>query len=56
MSRPKRNRGFTITITVDPAKVKRGHQHHRSGAGVHQDRRTRRQRTRGTAIASYLKD
>lgn len=54
MSRPKRNKGFTVIISVDQTKVKRGHQSHRSGAGVHADRRTRRQRTRRAAMAAAL--
>lgn len=36
----------TITIWVDPTKVAKGHQSHRSGSGRHGDRRTKRQRTR----------
>lgn len=36
----------TIKLDVDPTKVARGHQPHRSGAGIHQDRRTKRLRTR----------
>jgi len=37
------NRSFTIKIKQNKRK---GHQSHRSGAGQHQDRRTKRQRTR----------
>lgn len=36
--------------------VKRGHQPHKSGSGVHQDRRMRRLRTRGSARRRALGD
>ena len=36
--------------------VKRGHQPHNSGSGIHQDRRTRRIRTRGSARRQALQD
>lgn len=36
----------TLTITINPNSVSRGHQSHRSGAGQHHDRRTGRLRTR----------
>ena len=35
---------------LNPAKVARGHKSHLSGAGIHQDRRTRRLRTRGASF------
>lgn len=43
-----------ITIKVDPLKVKRGHQPRLSGAGVHQDRRYRRNRTRASQLRASL--
>jgi hypothetical protein len=36
-----------ILAPLDPWKVKRGHAAHRTGAGTHQDRRTKRLRSRG---------
>jgi hypothetical protein len=45
-----------LTIAIDPLKVKRGHPTHRSGAGVHQDRRYRRNRTRASQLRASLKD
>lgn len=39
-------------ISIQPRPIWRlgkGHNEHRSGSGVHADRRTRRQRTRGDA-------
>lgn len=44
----------TLTIVVDPTKVSRGHFAHRSGAGKHQDKRTKRGRTRGAALRKAL--
>jgi hypothetical protein len=44
----------TLTIVVDPTKVSRGHFAHRSGAGKHQDKRTKRGRTRGAAFRRAL--
>jgi hypothetical protein len=35
-----------IQIEVDPLKISKGHPTHRGGAGAHQDRRKKRQRTR----------
>ena len=48
----KGNGVITLHITVDPLKVALGHQPHRGGAGLHQDKRTRRQRTRAAAFAA----
>jgi hypothetical protein len=42
---PKKNDN-TMRIVIDPLKVGKGHQPHRSGAGKHHDRRTNRLRTR----------
>jgi hypothetical protein len=41
-------KNFTITIKVDPTKVKRGHQPHRGGSGSMGDRRLKRLNTRGS--------
>jgi hypothetical protein len=46
----------TITIKIDPLRVKRGHQPHNSGSGVHADRRVRRQNTRSAQLRKALKD
>ena len=44
-----------ITIPAsDPLKVKRGHQPWMCGAGTHQDRRFRRQRTRRAQLLSAV--
>jgi len=40
---PRKSRSFVITIRV---KHRTGHSPHRSGAGVHEDKRTKRCRTR----------
>lgn len=41
--------GDKIKLNVKPSwKVSRGHSEHRSGAGVHQDKRARRERTRSS--------
>ena len=42
----------TIEITLRP--LKKGHQPHLGGAGVHQDRRLRRTRTRAKAFEKAL--
>jgi len=45
---PDKSRRTRITLaTVDPWRVKRGHAAHRTGAGTHHDRRTKRLRSRG---------
>lgn len=46
----------TLTIPNDNPFGRKGHQPHRSGAGKHQDKRTKRQRTRGAKLRSVLKD
>ncbi len=47
----------TIKLNVKPAwKVGRGHAAYKSGAGVHQDRRTKRYRTRRAQVAAALKE
>ena len=44
-----------IKLNVKPQwKAERGHMEHRSGAGVHQDRRNRRERTRATAAKKHI--
>jgi len=47
---------ITLTIQVKPWKVGRGHSEHRSGAGVHGDRRTKRQRTRSEQNRNAIKE
>jgi hypothetical protein len=37
-------------------QVGRGHAEHKSGAGVHQDRRTKRLRTRQTQLKAALRE
>jgi len=45
---PDRSKRTRITlVTLDPWKVKRGHAAHKTGSGTHQDRRTKRLRSRG---------
>ena len=44
-----------IIIKADPTKVKRGHQPHLSGAGVH-DNRPKRLRTRSSQLRAALRD
>lgn len=46
----------TIKLDVDPTKVARGHSPHRGGAGVHQDRRTKRNRTRSAQRRAAIND
>ena len=46
-------RSFTITIKV---KKRTGHTPRRSGAGVHEDRRTKRNRTRERRIQKAMRD
>lgn len=43
-------------IVIRSRKPRTGHPTHRSGAGVHQDRRTRRNRTRDSQLRASLKD
>ena len=52
----KDERKTTITIHVDPLKVAKGHQAHRGGAGLHNDRRTKRLRTRSAQRRAALSD
>lgn len=47
---------FIKVKAFNPAKVKRGHQPHISGAGKHKDKRTKRQRTRADVKRSFLID
>jgi hypothetical protein len=45
---PSKNNRNVITLPpLEPWKARRGHQPRRGGAGLHQDRRMRRLRTRG---------
>lgn len=43
---PDKKKNSTITLRLEPWKVKRGHAAHRGGNGVHGDRRSNRLRTR----------
>lgn len=52
----RKSKSFTITIKVDPLKIVRGHQPHRSGAGKHLDGRYRRNRTRSAQIRNALQE
>jgi len=45
---------FTIKVENKPAR--KGHQTHRSGAGQHQDRRTKRNRTRSAQKSKAIKE
>ncbi len=45
-----------IVIHLDLTKIARGHQIHRAGAGVHGDRRTKRNRTRGNRNRTAIRD
>lgn len=45
-----------IVIKIDPTKVARGHQAHVTGAGVHHDKRTKRNRTRGNQRRAALRE
>jgi hypothetical protein len=59
MHTPTTQKKLSRTIKLaplDPSKVKRGHQEHRSGAGTHQDRRTKRLRTRSAQKRFALSD
>lgn len=44
----------TLHIKVDHTKVARGHQPHITGAGVHKDKRTKRQRTRAASFRAAV--
>lgn len=44
----------TIVIPNDNPFGRKGHTQHRSGAGKHLDKRTRRQRTRSAALRAAL--
>lgn len=52
---PKSDRN-TMTITIDPSKVARGHQPHRSGSGKHGDRRSKRLKTRRAQFCAATKE
>lgn len=45
-----------ITVRTDYARIARGHQAHKSGAGTHGDRRLKRQKTRGDRLREALRD
>lgn len=44
----------SCTIKLDAPKVSKGHQPHRSGSGVHKDRRTKRNRTRNASTKKEI--
>jgi len=47
----------TIKINVKPVwKISKGHSEHRGGAGLHEDRRTKRARTRSAKIRKILQE
>jgi len=48
-----KKRGFTITIKT---KKRTGHSPRRTGAGVHEDKRTKRNRTRERRIMKALQE
>ena len=45
-----------IITKLEQIKTPKGHQPHKSGTGVHKDRRTKRNRTRSAQIRSAMKD
>jgi hypothetical protein len=45
-----------IRLEYDQHKVKRGHQPHLSGAGKHQDRRLRRNKTRENEVKRAIEE
>jgi len=51
--KPEQNR---IVIKIDPTKVARGHQAHITGTGVHHDKRTKRNRTRGNQNRAAIRE
>ena len=52
----RRANRLAISGLVNPLRVARGHAPRNSGAGVHADRRLRRQHTRGARIRRALSD
>lgn len=52
------SQGKTTIVIKDPTpwKVAKGHQPHRSGAGIHKDRRTHRLNTRHAQLQAAIKD
>jgi hypothetical protein len=47
----------TIKIEATPIwKIPTGHKSHKSGAGVHADKRTKRERTRGAKLQKILQE
>ena len=51
---PDKSKRTTITLQIEPWRVKRGHSAHRGGAGVHHDRRLHRLRTRSAQSRAAL--
>ena len=57
MSRRRQTNKSTIKLDVhEPWNGKKGHTEHQSGSGQHQDRRTKRQRTRSNQIKTHLEE
>ena len=50
----RRANRLAISGKVDPLRLARGHAPRKSGAGVHADRRLRRQHTRGARLRQVL--
>ena len=47
---------IVLEIDVKPWKVGRGHSSHRGGSGLHKDRRTKRNRTRGAQNRNAIRE
>jgi hypothetical protein len=50
----RRANRLAVSGKVDPLRLARGHAPRKSGAGVHADRRLRRQHTRGARLRQAL--
>lgn len=53
--RKKRSK-MKIKIVVEEKPLRKGHSPHRSGAGSHEDRRKKRQKTRGDKLRKILSE
>jgi hypothetical protein len=51
----RKNKKTTITVTIDPLKVSKGHSPHRGGAGKH-DNRPRKLRTKRAQNQRAIRD
>jgi len=57
MSRRRKKPKETINLDVkSPWDGKKGHTNHQSGSGEHQDKRTKRQRTRRNQFKAHLEE